>query len=778
MLQEAQYRKPVICRFFAGGLFQVGHAPEHLGVCGTMHHSHTDGELSGGEAQGSRQPSGPSYLPGVGAVNSTSSETEDVPEDEQARIEEGFGGLSQINEAESSRAPLRSSSIDNQQQEQQQRRRRFSESRASPNNANWFRQHHHNTLSGAERTRTAEALRDTMASNEDTLNSTGSDFDSEQDSLTIGERSSRPEFRMNSQMTVPSFSAGAQTLANSMRGDAHHQHAHRYRTSGATETSSNVLPSATAGFEGGECSTNETFHSNGRDHQNGRHEHLDHPEHLPDHHESYETRLRRTISRLRECELLSEAVTQANVQRHLKEALSESLHNLERFKKYVHRHSRMHILRRTYAHRPDFAHLRRQYVLGRVGGAPAKEKEDEAELDVMEQRHRMKQKLIHAGALTSIIMILFIVCIVLVKPSLPEEEQLAHVVSVSRKENASVGISSSGVKLIETHVVAQHKPPAPPPAEHVQSSIVGKTSKAAMLPSDRKLYMQKHMQKPEGSLLHHSRRILSSIKHQGMSATESASSFKLFIDLQQRVTEANDTLAWETIATSQAIELRSDQSIERTVNFQDPGLDSSKEARLLVHATSDYTEEDMVARVEPHTFGNLGKHKEWISALVLVGTLSMIAFELIDRVLAAMLGASIMLGFLTLLDLAPTLEETIAFIDVGALSLLFGMMILVAKLGNTGFFEVLTLKLINVSHGSKRGVMLLLSSATALMSMFLDNVSTILLVAPLTLTMASTVGTDPKPLLMAEVLLSNIGGAATQVGDPPNVCPFCLYFSL
>jgi len=613
---------------------------------------------------------------------------------------------------------------------------------------------HANTFSGAERTRIGSALRERDRS----------------DTSHANLHSSSP----SSQMTVPSFSAGAQTLAASLRVDSHNHH-HSHHSPNHAELDGNGHDPAHYDSIGAESSG-----SHRPSHDQHTHYHNGQQQHPPDHHHPNEERLKRTIGRLRECELLSEAVQQHNVQRHLKEALGEALHNLERFKKYVHHHSRMHVLRRTYAHRPEFAQLRRQVVLGR--GTDRRRNESEGEekgLDVMEQRSRMKHKLIHGGVSSTVIMVLFIVCIALVKPSLPEDEPLARAVSVGPSANASVPVNPSGVKLIETSVVVQHKPE---PGDADGSSSTGISSTPAsrdasaqqlngLLPSERKALIRQTLRKPEGSSSQRLRRL----SRRGAARTSASASaaeegtYKLFLELQQLQESESGDEVWTSVGSPSTLGLKSDEPLERIIEHRKPGLEGNKDARILVYADSSFTDENVVAKVEPHAFGPLGLHKEWLSAIVLIGMLSLIAFELVDRVLASMLGASLMLGLLTLLGLAPTLEEIIAFIDVGALSLLFGMMILVAKLGNTGFFEVLTMKLIGISRGSKHGLMLLLSSATAVMSMFLDNVSTILLVAPLTLSMAGTVGTDPKPLLMAEVLLSNIGGAATQVGDPPNI---------
>ena len=103
------------------------------------------------------------------------------------------------------------------------------------------------------------------------------------------------------------------------------------------------------------------------------------------------------------------------------------------------------------------------------------------------------------------------------------------------------------------------------------------------------------------------------------------------------------------------------------------------------------------------------------------------------------------------------------------LALLFGMMVIVGELSHTGVFERISVKLLMASNGSFNRLMVLLCILTAVASAFLDNVTTMLLVGPVTIDLCSIVGVDPRPYLIGEVLLSNVGGTATLIGDPPNI---------
>ena len=111
----------------------------------------------------------------------------------------------------------------------------------------------------------------------------------------------------------------------------------------------------------------------------------------------------------------------------------------------------------------------------------------------------------------------------------------------------------------------------------------------------------------------------------------------------------------------------------------------------------------------------------------------------------------------------------IEYIDFNTIGLLLGMMILVGLLGETGFFRFLAIKTAKMSKGSYYRLLALFVLVTAFTSAFLDNVTTVLLMAPVTITIAREIDINPVPFLMAEVISSNIGGTMTLIGDPPNI---------
>ncbi|XP_077518615.1 P protein-like isoform X2 [Amblyomma americanum] len=154
---------------------------------------------------------------------------------------------------------------------------------------------------------------------------------------------------------------------------------------------------------------------------------------------------------------------------------------------------------------------------------------------------------------------------------------------------------------------------------------------------------------------------------------------------------------------------------------------------------------------------------------VLLGLYVLIVFELVHRTLAAMLAATAAIACLALIGDRPSLAKVMSWLDVETLSLLFGMMVLVAILCETGFFDYAAVVAFRVARGRVWPLVTTLCATTALVSAFLDNVTTILLMTPATIKLCEVMDLDPKLILIWLVIFSNIGGAATPVGDPPNV---------
>ncbi|MFB9684272.1 SLC13 family permease [Amycolatopsis plumensis] len=145
-----------------------------------------------------------------------------------------------------------------------------------------------------------------------------------------------------------------------------------------------------------------------------------------------------------------------------------------------------------------------------------------------------------------------------------------------------------------------------------------------------------------------------------------------------------------------------------------------------------------------------------------------IATEKLPKTAVALAGAGIVLAF-GVTDSADAFYSHDTGIDWDVIFLLFGMMVIVSVLRRTGVFEYVAIWAAKRAKGSPLRIMVLLVVITAVASAFLDNVTTVLLIAPVTLLVCDRLDIRPTPFLIAEVLASNIGGAATLIGDPPNI---------
>ncbi|XP_040825882.1 P protein [Ochotona curzoniae] len=158
-----------------------------------------------------------------------------------------------------------------------------------------------------------------------------------------------------------------------------------------------------------------------------------------------------------------------------------------------------------------------------------------------------------------------------------------------------------------------------------------------------------------------------------------------------------------------------------------------------------------------------------VAAAILAGVYGLIIFEIVHRTLAAMLGSLAALAALAVIGDRPSLTQVVEWIDFETLALLFGMMILVAIFSETGFFDYCAVKAYRLSRGRVWTMIIMLCLIAAVLSAFLDNVTTMLLFTPVTIRLCEVLNLDPRQVLIAEVIFTNIGGAATAIGDPPNV---------
>ena len=173
-----------------------------------------------------------------------------------------------------------------------------------------------------------------------------------------------------------------------------------------------------------------------------------------------------------------------------------------------------------------------------------------------------------------------------------------------------------------------------------------------------------------------------------------------------------------------------------------------------------------VTAVDTGVVGNAGI---WLGLVLLISVFGLIITEIIHRTLVAFLGAASVLFILSLQHRLPAVATILTWMDHGTLALLFGMMIIVALLSRTGVFEYLSVRIVELARGSMWRLFIMLMIFDAVLSAFLDNVTTMLLLAPVVLSLCKALNIDPRPLLISTAIFGNIGGCSTLIGDPPNI---------
>ncbi len=153
-----------------------------------------------------------------------------------------------------------------------------------------------------------------------------------------------------------------------------------------------------------------------------------------------------------------------------------------------------------------------------------------------------------------------------------------------------------------------------------------------------------------------------------------------------------------------------------------------------------------------------------VPIVVFVLVYAVISFELVNKAVAALLGVMVLLVLHVVGE-----HEAVSFIDFETIMLLLGMMSIVAILRKTGFFSILAVKIAEMTKGSPVKILVLFSVVTAVLSAFLDNVTTVLIIIPIVIELTHGMGLNPKIYVISQAIISNIGGTATLIGDPPNI---------
>ena len=157
-------------------------------------------------------------------------------------------------------------------------------------------------------------------------------------------------------------------------------------------------------------------------------------------------------------------------------------------------------------------------------------------------------------------------------------------------------------------------------------------------------------------------------------------------------------------------------------------------------------------------------HEATIAGIIFLATYAIIVSEKVHRTAAALAG-----GLLMILLGIVRQEDAFHAIDLNVIFLLAGMMMIAAIMAETGIFQWMAVQAVRLGRGEPIRIMIILALITAVTSALLDNVTVVVLIAPVILFVASNLGVSPVPLLLTTVMASNIGGAATLIGDPPNI---------
>ncbi|PHO03162.1 hypothetical protein CSC82_14725 [Rhodobacteraceae bacterium 4F10] len=160
----------------------------------------------------------------------------------------------------------------------------------------------------------------------------------------------------------------------------------------------------------------------------------------------------------------------------------------------------------------------------------------------------------------------------------------------------------------------------------------------------------------------------------------------------------------------------------------------------------------------------LGVDPLWVATGILLLVYAVLITEKLNRAVLAMLGASLMVLFGIINQ-----EQAVAGVDSNTLALLIGMMVIVGITSKCGLFQYVAIKAAKVVKANPTGILIMLTLITAVFSALLDNVTTVLLIAPITLLITDALGVRVFPFFLAEILASNVGGTATLIGDPPNI---------
>ena len=156
--------------------------------------------------------------------------------------------------------------------------------------------------------------------------------------------------------------------------------------------------------------------------------------------------------------------------------------------------------------------------------------------------------------------------------------------------------------------------------------------------------------------------------------------------------------------------------------------------------------------------------QQMIAVGVFLLVMAAIISEKVHRSVAALAGAVVLL-----LTHVLTIETAADYVDLNTIGVLVGMMLFVAVVKSSGLFEYIAIWSAKLTRGQPMAILAVFAVITALLSAFLDNVTTVLLIGPMTIAITQILEVNPVPFLLSQIMASNIGGTATLIGDPPNI---------
>ena len=168
------------------------------------------------------------------------------------------------------------------------------------------------------------------------------------------------------------------------------------------------------------------------------------------------------------------------------------------------------------------------------------------------------------------------------------------------------------------------------------------------------------------------------------------------------------------------------------------------------------------------TMGHISSGAVTAALLIFLGSYAIIISERIHRTIIALFGGALMIVVGILLNFYDQ-HKAVASIDFNTIGLLVGMMVIVGITKDTGLFQYVAIKSAKFAKGNPWKIMIMFSVITAVFSALLDNVTTVLLMVPMTLVICDNLKINPMPFLFVEIFMSNVGGTATLIGDPPNI---------